>query len=292
MAMSEFKVVVIETADPYEGTIEALKRIDACETVHGAKRILIKPNCVTDDPAEKGITTHPMMVRAVCDFLKACGLSADQLTVGEGGMASYDTLRTFERTGLKRALEGTGVRLVDMNREQRLDVIIPGALVLRRVGVAKSLLNHDFLVSCAKLKVHTLATATLSMKNMMGGVLPKSIMHTRIHDKIVDLNRMFAPRLSLIEGIVGAEAHETLGSPVISNVVIASNNAVACDAVGCYLMGIEPEEVGYLVLAQRAGLGVCDLSQIDVDGDIKRLRKEYMRAREKREDEGGLIDVL
>jgi len=290
--MSEFKVVVIETSDPREGTTEALKRLNACEYVQEAQRVLIKPNCVTDDSPESGITTHPGMVRAVCDYLMRCGLSAEQLSVGEGGMASYDTLRTFERIGLKSALEGTRVRLVDLNREERLEVSIPGALVLRRVGVAKSFLNHDCLISCAKLKVHSLATATLCMKNMMGGVRPKNIMHTRIHEKIVDLNRMFAPTLSLIDGVVGCEEHETRGSPVVSNVVIASNNVVACDAVGCYLMGIEPEEVGYLTLAQRAGLGVCDLSQMDIEGDIKRLRRRYRRGPEPSKSEDGLIDVL
>ncbi|MHC1592505.1 MAG: DUF362 domain-containing protein [Methermicoccaceae archaeon] len=290
--MSEFKVVVIETTDPYGGTLDALKQLNACDDVHTAKRVLIKPNCVTDDHAEKGITTHPMMVRAVCDYLKECGLSSEQLTVAEGGMASYDTLRTFERTGLKSIVEGTGVRLVDMNRDERLGINIRGALALKSVGIARSFLNHDFLISCAKLKVHSLATATLCMKNMMGGVLPKSTMHARIHEKIVDLNRVFAPKLSLIDGIVGAEAHETIGYPVISNVVVASNNVVACDAVGCYLMGIEPEKVGYLALAQRAGLGTCDLSQIDVEGDIKRLRRTYIRKMEKPVDKGGLIDVL
>lgn len=100
------------------------------------------------------------------------------------------------------------------------------------------------------------------MKNMMGGILPKGMMHDDLHQKIVDLNMAFGPELTVIDGIVGCQGHELACDPVNSNVIIAGEDFVATDAVGSFLMGLCPGESG--------------LEKIIFKGEqISRLRKHY-----------------
>ncbi|MHC1624625.1 MAG: DUF362 domain-containing protein, partial [Methermicoccaceae archaeon] len=241
------------------------------------RRLLIKPNFVTDDSPQTGITSHPTTVRACCEYALECGFKKERIMVGEGGIAHIDTTQTFHSLGLYKELEGLGIDVVDLNREDRLTVKIDDALALDEVGISRPYLTHDGIISCTKLKIHSIAMTTLCMKNMLGGVRPKNLMHYRLHEKIVDLNRRFPPTLCVIEGVIGCQSYETSGDVVRSNLVVVGNNMVATDAVGSYLMGVEPSEVPYLVLAEENGLGTCDLSQIDIVGDIHSLRKEYRR---------------
>ncbi len=55
--------------------------------------------------------------------------------------------------------------------------------------------------------------------------------------------------------------------PEIKNVILASSDQVAIDAVAAKLMGFDPLEIKYIRLAQEQGLGVGDPRQIELVGD-------------------------
>jgi hypothetical protein len=55
--------------------------------------------------------------------------------------------------------------------------------------------------------------------------------------------------------------------PVIKNVILASADQVAIDAVAAKLMGFDPLQIGYIRLAQEQGLGVGDPREIEIVGD-------------------------
>lgn len=238
--------------------------------------ILIKPNYVTDDMPSTGVTVDPVVVAGIVKSLQDNGF--DNIIVAEGGMECYDMQTVFRKVGLTDALKPYGVIPVDLNSDEMVEVTIDGATALGKVTVAKTYIEADAIISVSKLKVHCLAGVTLCMKNMMGGLRPKNIMHSRIHEKIVDLNRRFAPRLSIIDGITGCQCHEVACCPVSSNVLVGGTDVVAVDSVGAYLMHYEPMEVDYLVHARNAGLGECDMDNITIIGDdAAGLRRHYDR---------------
>jgi uncharacterized protein (DUF362 family) len=83
----------------------------------------------------------------------------------------------------------------------------------------------------------------------------------------------------VIDGIVAGEGHENSGNPVEMNLVIAGTDPVAVDAVGAAVMGIPPTSVKHLVLAEKKGLGTCNLEQITVLGEpIEKVRKKFNRS--------------
>ncbi len=251
------------TTDPRDIT-KVLRDIHAENCFDTDETILIKPNYVTDDLPSTGITVDPAIVAGIVAYLQKHGFN--NIIVGEGGMTMYDMPSVFEKVGLTDALRPYGIAPVDLNSDDMVEATIDGATSLKKVTVAKTYLEADAIISVSKLKVHSLADVTLCMKNMMGGLKPKNIMHSRIHEKIVDLNRRFAPRLSIIDGVIGNLCHETICSPVKFNIIAGGTDVVAVDSVGAYILGYEPTDVEYLVRAKDAGLGVCDLENIEVVG--------------------------
>jgi uncharacterized protein (DUF362 family) len=269
-------VSIVHTSDPAEGPRKALDMIGAGDILDRYERVLIKPNYVNSSHPSTGVTTDPRVVRSIVEYLLDKGWSREEFAVGEGGMANYNTMETFKAVGLADQLKGLDVKLIDLNAEPHVEVSIPGGKSLKSVKVAKPFLDYDCILSVPKLKVHVWSLSTLSMKNMMGGILPKGIMHDDLHQKIVDLNRAFGPELTVIDGIIGCQGHELACDPINSDVIIAGEDFVAADAVGSFLMGLCPDEIPYLQLAKKAGLGENQLERVEYMGeDISKLRKYY-----------------
>jgi hypothetical protein len=56
--------------------------------------------------------------------------------------------------------------------------------------------------------------------------------------------------------------------PVVKNVILASDDQVAIDAVAARIMGIDPMSIRYIRLAHERGLGVGDPRDIEITGDV------------------------
>jgi uncharacterized protein (DUF362 family) len=269
-------VSIVHTSDPVEGPKRALDMIGAGDILDRYERVLIKPNYVNASHPSTGVTTDPRVVKGIVEYLLDHGWSTREFAVGEGGMVSYDTMETFRSSGLTDALEEYDVMLYDLNAQPHVEVSIPGGKSLKTVKVAKPFIDYDCILSVPKLKVHCWSLSTLSMKNMMGGILPKGIMHDDLHQKIVDLNKAFGPELTVIDGIIGCQGHELACDPINSDVIIAGEDFVATDAVGSFLMGLCPDDIPYLKMAKKAGLGENEMEKIEYMGEpISKLRKHY-----------------
>ncbi len=100
----------------------------------------------------------------------------------------------------------------------------------------------------------------------------------RLHQNIADLASLLPPRLTVIDGIVAGEGHETRGRPLPMNIVIAGVDPVATDAVGATVMGIQPSTVQHLRYAAQKQLGTLDLAAIKVLGEpIARVQRRFRR---------------
>lgn len=272
--MGKNKVAIVKGNNPWEMVKEALRLIEAEAFVSPDDRVLIKPNYVSAKPPSTGVTTDPRVVETLIEFFKERGVK--DITVGEGG--SGDTRRAFGVVGIKPVVERHSVKLVDLNRDERVLIQIPESLALKEIYIARTVLESTSIINVPSLKVHHMAGVTLSMKNLMGAIIPKDIMHDRLHEKIVDLAKVIKPRLNVIDGIVGCERDEVRGDPVEMGVIVAGSNMVAVDAVGASIMGIDSKTVGHISLAERLGMGTADFSEIEILGTpIEKVRKRFRR---------------
>jgi len=252
-----------------------LDMVGAEELVSPKDKVLIKPNCVVAKHSSTGVTTDSRVVEGIIEFCKR--LEIGGLIVAEGG-AGRSTERAFQITGMKEVARRQEIDLVDLNREARIEVKIQHPLALRRVEIAESVYECTCIINVPTLKVHHLTLVTLALKNLMGVILPKNIMHGNINEKIVDLASIFKDKvkLNIVDGLIGAETDEVHGTPVEMNLLIAGSDMVAVDAVSTAIMGIDPKKVKYLQLAEKRDLGVSDLDEIEILGEpIDEVKRNF-----------------
>ncbi|CAG0947514.1 hypothetical protein ANRL1_04211 [Anaerolineae bacterium] len=130
------------------------------------------------------------------------------------------------------------------------------------------------IVHLPTVKTHMYTTTTGAMKNAFGGLLSKyrHYTHTWIHETLVDL---LAIQKEIHPGIFAVMDGTTAGNgpgprlmePVVKNVILASADQVAIDAVAAKLMGFDPLSIKYIRLAHDHGLGVGDPREIELVGD-------------------------
>ncbi len=250
-----------------EVTIRILKTIPLKEFVNDSESsILINPNWVISDHSKTGNVTSTDTIEGIVVYLiEEAKISPEKILVADGG---YNTMNTMKKNDVFR-LEQHGIRTTDLNSDEMIhDVTIPEPLALKSVNIAKSALDASCIISVPSLKTHNMAVTTLSMKNTMGFIVPKSIMHSKIHEKIADLASLFRQKMKfqVIDGIIGSNGSELGGRPVQMDLIIAGEDPVAVDTVGSAIIGYDPDKAKYLKHAENKGLGTANLEEIDVIG--------------------------
>ena len=130
------------------------------------------------------------------------------------------------------------------------------------------------IVHLPTTKCHIYTTTTGAMKNAFGGLLShhRHYTHTWIHETLVDLLTI---QKEIHTGLFAMMDGTTAGNgpgprtmlPVVKNVILASADQTAIDAVAAKLMGFDPLTIPYIRLAHENKLGVGDVREIDIVGD-------------------------
>ena len=269
------EIAIVKGTNPVEVTVKALRMIDVDEALSEEKPVLIKPNYINASHPSTGITTDSRVIEGVVKFLKDRGVK--DVLIGEGS-GFVDTFEAFRVAGVDKVAKRWNVRLIDLNKDEFVEVSPPSPLALKRVKIAKTALEST-IISVPKLKLHRMTEVTLSLKNMMGVVTPKGSMHTHLNKNIIDLVSIVKPSIAVVDGIIASEGHETSRNPVKMNLVIAGTDPVAVDAVGAAVMGVRPDRVKHLRLAEEKGIGTCDLRRMKIVGEpMERVRKKFRRS--------------
>lgn len=123
------------------------------------------------------------------------------------------------------------------------------------------------------VKTHGHTTTTGSMKNAFGGLIPKRRHHAhiKIHEVLVDLlsiqKEIHKGIFAVMDGAVcGNGAGPRTMIPYIGNLILASDDQVAIDAVAAKMMGFDPLKINYIRMAHERGLGMGDTDQIEIVG--------------------------
>lgn len=255
----------------------------------GKKRIIIKPNNVLIDV--QLASSHADTLEGILEFLKSIG-KLQNVVIAESA-ANGPTLEGFSNFGYNRLAEKYKVQLVDLDQQPSQKIFVFDEKDFRPHPVRMSSLMLDpdsYIISAARMKTHDRIIATLSLKNIImgapvkdpgfgwgtrqkpGTTNDKPIVHgsgfRAINYNLYALSRQLHPHLALIDGFEGMEGNgPNSGTPVDHRICIAGIDWLAVDRVGVELMGIDFSNVGYLNFCADAGLGVADLSKIEVIGE-------------------------
>jgi uncharacterized protein (DUF362 family)/Pyruvate/2-oxoacid:ferredoxin oxidoreductase delta subunit len=258
----------------YENVREAVDRaFELFPMELRGKKVLIKPNVLRASEAREGIVTHPAVLRAVVEKVETMGPAA--IMVGDNpGLFSYGANEeSFQTTGLMAAAKGYYQNIgndsvpVDFHPD-----------FLPQVSLSRIVLDADIIISLPRFKTHGLTVITGAIKNSYG-FLPgaqKAKLHQvagspeRFHELVVEVFRLRVPDLFLVDAVVAMEGNGP-ASPDLRDVglFLASDNAVALDAVMAKMMGCEPGLLRFLRKAKELGLGDYDLDKIEVIGELR-----------------------
>lgn len=168
-------------------------------------------------------------------------------------------------------------------------------MVFGSLEFSREVTECAYYVNAPVAKCHNLICTTLCMKNMqgtvkspqrhmcgvqredealveeLGSMTPRgiSLHEERFCHKQSDLTTarrsLPAPRLCMIDGLIGRDGtgfREGTNRPM--GWTLVGGNEVHVDAVGTYLMGLNPERTPYLEVAEERGLGTGHIDRIEV----------------------------
>ena len=240
--------------------------------------VILKDNITWHLPFLSANTT-PWQLEGTLRFLRAAGrevLAVHNDTVVTNPREGLHNLKlqpVYEAWGVPQYFvnEPESVRWAPWRPEAPtpwLDRVYPGGLEFPELFHGKSVLHLP------TVKTHIYTTTTGAVKNAFGGLLNtrRHYCHTWIHGVLADLvavqKELHRGMFAIADGTVAGDGPgpRTM-RPVEKNVLIASADPVAMDAVAARLMGFDPLRIELFRECARRGLGAVEEADIERVGD-------------------------
>jgi uncharacterized protein (DUF362 family)/Pyruvate/2-oxoacid:ferredoxin oxidoreductase delta subunit len=258
----------------YAGVADAVERaFDAFPLQVAGKTVLVKPNILGAVEAERHVCTHPSVVRAAVEALEHRG--AGRVLVGDNsGMRAYGSNEHAARVA--GILEAAGERYVNLGASPVATAV--KSAFAETLAFSREVLESDLVINLPKMKTHVATGITGAVKNTFGHLVGGE--KTRLHLKargpenfaraVVDVFAVRPPDLSILDAVVAMEGQGPSGGRRRDvGRILASDSAVALDAVMAAMMGLEPASIPMLRIAAERGLGPMDLDGIQIEGPFE-----------------------
>ena len=212
-----------------KATIERGFNLLGCtDLIKRGDRVLLKPNLLTAKPPSAAVTTHPMVVESVAEWVIDHG---GKVLIGDSpGGALKDMENLWTITGMRAVANKVGAELLNLNRYP--------IKIVDDLHISKICYDVDMIVNLPKLKTHSLTGMTLAVKNLFGLVpgLYKSYLHRVYPDPIsftkllLKLYRLIPSHVSVLDGILGMEGNgPSAGEPKAFGILGVADDALAMD---------------------------------------------------------------
>ena len=138
-----------------------LEEADLKNKIKGWEKIILKPNLTTS--RKPPCTTPIELVEEVVKFIQPTDA---EIIIAEGS-GGCDTQKAFKDLGYQDLAEKYHLKLIDLNKAERIEKENPQALVLKKIKLPK-IIFEGFLINLPVLKEHNEAVVTCAMKNLFG----------------------------------------------------------------------------------------------------------------------------
>ncbi|MHA1345266.1 MAG: DUF362 domain-containing protein [Candidatus Heimdallarchaeaceae archaeon] len=285
------KVALVINKNREEGIIQAIDLFGE-NTVEG-KNIVLKPNFNTSDPAPG--STDVITLRSLIIKLKEMG--AKSITLAERS-GPEDTRKCMEEKGIFELAEELSfqiVNLAEVGVEEYIHLKPDDSYWKDGFLFAKIYHDAECIVETCCLKTHQYGGHfSLSLKNAVGLVPKRNLngnsymreLHSSPNQRklIADINSAFSPDLIVLDGVTAfVDGGPAVGTRKEANVILASKDRIAIDAVGVAILRIlgtttdvnraaifEQEQIARAV---ELNLGVTKPDEIEILTDSKEAEK-------------------
>jgi len=266
-------------------------------------KVYIKVNLVgKNSPSGEGENTDVRVVKALVRHIHAYTEGDVEIQIAEGTARKNDDptnpTSVWGNSGYMDLLTDTmmtGINFSLLNINQSLEDLVEvdlgregtSAKQGSKYSVHRAQLEADVYIAVPVLKIHdTGITNALKLQigsapgcyygyNKTGGtaLCPTGIHHNIDHrlwstEAIVDLSNIADIDFVVVDAVMCLETEKVNRgyNQVRFNTVLAGADPVALDHVGAKLMGINPDDVAHLTLAEKVGLGTNNAEKIHVMG--------------------------
>ena len=268
--------VYLQKFDSYslDGVVQfirnSLKVLDPEASMFGhGQKVLLKPNLLRGFKPDRCVTTHPLVIEAVCQVLK--DLSVSHIVISDSpALGSLSAVaRKAGYTFLKKKY---GVQILPLSNP----ITFENAEQVPHLKIAGCLQHYDRIINLPKVKSHCQMTMTLCIKNLFGLVIGKRkpALHCLVkNDKLkfgkmlIDIARYVNPCLSIVDGIEAMQGQGPInGTPYPLGVMGASQDMTALDLIFAHLLKMPLDKVYSLEAARIKQFGQSNIEDIIISG--------------------------
>ena len=226
--------------------------------------VVLKPNIGWDRVPAQAANTNPELVRTVAELCFDAG--AKKVVVTD--VSCNDPRRCFKRSGIAAAAESTGATVLLPEERNFRDYRLGGEL-LSVWPIYTPIIEADKIINLPIVKHHNLSRATMGMKNwygILGG--RRNQLHQKVDIGIADLAAFIRPTLTILDAYRVLTSNGPQGGNLndvqLMKAVVAGIDPVAIDAYGATLLGLKPEQIPYIQIGHKRGLGNSNYSELAV----------------------------
>ncbi|MFZ5515609.1 MAG: DUF362 domain-containing protein [Candidatus Zhuqueibacterota bacterium] len=228
--------------------------------------VVVKPNIGWDRVPEQAATTNPDVVAEIVNLCVKAG--ASRVKVFDN--TCNEARRCYMRSEIESAAEKAGADVSFMYDQKYKKVTIEKGIAVQSWEFYQDALEADVFINVPIAKHHSLSRVTLGMKNMMGIIGGnRGKIHNQFEKKIVDMNLVVRPQLTIIDAVRMLMANGPVGGNLNDvkkmDTIIAGVDIVAVDAYGATLFGHAPEDLGFIREAHQRGLGTMNLKELKIE---------------------------
>jgi uncharacterized protein (DUF362 family) len=234
--------------------------------------VLLKPNLVVSSPASGGATTTPAIAEGLIEWLADHGFS--NVIIAEGSWVGDSTARAFQVCGYTALAQKYNIPLIDLQKDSSVKRETP----LGEFKICKTIADLEerggSLINLPLVKGHGQTRMTCALKNLKGCIpdAEKRRYHTLgVHKPVAYLNTIIKPAFALVDGLNPDPFWEEGGSPQKRDLLLLAKDPVAIDSYACRLLGFSDEDVEYLSISDKLGIGeghTSDEEIINLDGTV------------------------
>lgn len=225
-----------------------------------------------------GCSTSPWQLDGIVTALKDAGYG--KLTPVQNGTVVVDSHEGEKGNKHDRVLAKHGLKSVHLQDKSakwvpyapKGELLVLNDIFADGIEIPEMFLGTN-IIHMPTLKTHVFTTMTGAMKNAFGGLLNnrRHWTHSVIHETLVDLLRIqqeiHTGVFAVMDGTIAGDGPGPRAMrPHVKNVILASSDQVAIDAVAAKMMGFDPMSIKFIRMAHEAGLGVGNPSEITVEG--------------------------
>lgn len=282
--VSVVKTTGVDYASVKSAVDKALELLGGLEDViKPGYKVLINPNLVAAaEDRFSGAVTRWEVTKAVAEAVKAIGATP---IIAESAGAGLDT-ETVIRVAEYEHLREEGFEVVDLKSRPKAMIPSPGGVVCPELKTWDLVVEADAIITVPVMKTHDQTEVSLGMKNLKGLIRDENKKYLHFNglvEGVADIVNATKPVLSVIDGTFGQMGiGPVYGIPIEMDMIIASKDIVANDAIASYIMGWDPDELVPITrAAYNRGLGEMRMENIEVRGEkLEDVRTRFKRSHE------------